>query len=278
MRPSHTIKLRVYSLALSMLFPIGASSAEGDVDISKAPKVLLLGNSILYVGNVPATLSNLSRRSGVPLDVRMYAQPGAKVSDIVNDDHVMELLWSGHFDAVVFHDQGGNSACASEPVLSDECMKIVGDHRKIAEAIRNAGAKPYLLGTYQKSTEASRRIEAAESRIASELDIVHIPISAKWHEGMKALPDSAWLAADGMHPGGGLTALMAVEILVATTGRCPSQDAADSEATQAVPVEQREQRLYVAYAHRDASGAKISAKEMRTLAAIAKPSCTAEGG
>lgn len=278
MRPKNIARLRAPSLALSMLLSIGASSEEGAVDTSPAQKILLLGNSILYVGNVPATLSNLSRRSGVPLDVGMYAQPGAKVSDIVNDDHAMELLRSGHFDAVVFHDQGGNSACASEPELSDECVKIVGDHRKITEAIKKTGATPYLLGTYQKSTEASERIEAAESRIASDLDIVHIPVSGKWHEGMKALPDSAWLAADGMHPGDALTALMAIEILVATTGRCPSQGATDSEAAQAVPLEQRERKLYVANAHRDAPSAKISAEEMRKLTAIAKPSCTAGDG
>lgn len=277
MRPSHIARLYAPCLALSLLLSIGASSAERIVDTSPAQRILLLGNSILYAGNVPATLSNLARRSGVPLDVSMYAQPGAKVSDIVNDDHAMGLLRSGHFDAVVFHDQGGNSACASEPVLSDDCMRIVGDHRTITEAIRKGGATPYLLGTYQKSTEASMRIEAAESRIASDLDIVHIPVSAKWHEGMKTLPDSAWLAADGVHPGGALTALMAIEILVATTGRCPSQGAADSEATEGVPVEQREQKLYVANANRDAPGAKISAEEMRKLAIIAKPSCTTGG-
>lgn len=278
MSPSNIARSCALSLALSMFLSVGASSAEGIVDTSPVRKILLLGNSILYAGNVPATLSSLSRRSGVPLDVSMYAQPGAKVSDIVNDDHVMELLRSGYFDAVVFHDQGGNSVCAAEPVLSDECKKIVGDHRTITEAIRKGGATPYLLGTYQKSTEASTRIEAAESRIASDLGIVHIAVSAKWHQGMDALPDSSWLAADGMHPGGTLTALMAVEILVATTGRCPFQGAAVSEVTKGIPVEQREQMLYVANAHRDAPGAKISAEEMRELAAIANPSCTAEGG
>ncbi|MBK0026992.1 SGNH/GDSL hydrolase family protein [Stenotrophomonas sp. S48] len=274
MRPQPLSVLKATAVAILMLMACRGVSAESGANGIPERKILLLGNSILYSGNVPATLSNLSRRSEIPLDVSMYAQPGAKVSDIASDSRAMHLLRSGQFDTVVFHDQGGNSACASEIILSEECARIVDDHKKIVDAIREGGAKPYLLGTYQKSQAASARIEAAESRISKQLGVDHIPLSSKWHAAMKALPNSAWLAEDGMHPGPALTSLMAVEIFVATTNHCPSQSASVSKGSKGIPLEQRDNKLYAANAHKEAPAAEMSAGEMRELAIIARPSCT----
>src|SRR5690606_31363249 len=195
----------------------------------------------------------------------MYAQPGAKVSDIVHDTNAMNLLRDGGYDTVIFHDQGGNSICMVERQLSESCEKVLADHRTIVEAIRAGGGTPYLLGTYQWSAKASRSIEQAEARIARELGVVHIPVSEKWHEGMRVLPDSSWLADDGMHPGPILTVMMTMEIYQAVTGKCPPLISIEGSTSAGIPLDERDGKLYQVRDHAESKGSGAYAEEVRTL-------------
>lgn len=277
MRSSLISKLCRVTVVAALVFPAAALQARQDKPSVAEPRILLLGNSILYTGNVPVTLARVASHAGSSLDVDMYAQPGAKVSDIVQDTNAMKLLRDGKYDAVVFHDQGGNSICMAERQLSDSCEKVLTDHRTIVEAIRAGGGTPYLLGTYQKSAEASRSIEQAEARIARDLGVVHIPVSEKWREGMLALPDSSWLADDGMHPGPMLTVMMAMEIYQAVTGKCPPVGSIEGPSSGGIPLDERDGKLYLAHDHAALKGASASAAEARTLIGVLNPTCLDQG-
>lgn len=270
-------KLCGVAAVAALALPVAALQAMQEKPSAAESRILLVGNSILYTGNVPITLTRVASHAGSSLDVAMYAQPGAKVSDIVQDTNVMSLLRYGRYDTVVFHDQGGNSICMAERQLSGSCEKVLADHRAIVKAIRAGGGTPYLLGTYQKSAEASRSIEQAEARIAKDLGVVHIPVSEKWREGMRVLPDSRWLADDGIHPGPILTVMMAMEIYQAVTGKCPPLASIESPASGGIPLDERDGKLYLARDHAASKGAGASAEEVRTLIVALNPKCLGQG-
>lgn len=106
-------------LALSLFAtPVQAQPGE------RPAAVLFVGNSQIYVGNLPAVFDALSDAAG-----------GAK-----------------HYDFVVLQERGGDLVCAFAPESCAESAAAIAELGRLARAHR---AKPVLLGTYQKLPRAS---------------------------------------------------------------------------------------------------------------------------
>lgn len=185
-------------------------------------RVLFVGNSLVYTGNLPAVLEALASMDGHALQADMIATGGATLSDRVADGSVASALATGRYRTLVLQERGGDYLCAFGP---DSCVQARAALASLARLARENGANPVLLGTYQGDPPSSEALAAAEAEAASNAGVALVPIAAHLQAGLAAHADLAWFADDGMHPGPDLTLLQAMALHAQLFNRVP--DAAE---------------------------------------------------
>lgn len=174
--------------------------------------ILFVGNSLTYVGNLPATLEGLSRVNRKPVVAEMLVQGGATLTQRLDDGSVETMLGADRFDYVVLQERGGDILCEADDETAMRDCDSWRAHRMLADLARAHGAQPILLGTYQSVPEVSRAIEASERTLAARIGAVHIPVSERIRGAVSANPDMNWFHKDGAHPGHDLVLLEAIAI------------------------------------------------------------------
>lgn len=197
-----------------------AASAE---TASSAPRrgltVLFVGNSLTYVGNTPAVFDALAAANAATVSSDMIVKGGATLAQRASDGSVARALAAKRYDAVVLQERGGDLMCSFGPDSCTESRKAIG---ALVALAGKAGARTYLLGTYQGHPGASKALVAAESAAAAEAGIEYLEVSEKLQRLRTAAPGMAWQAPDGVHPGPALALLNAVVLHQALLGRLPA--------------------------------------------------------
>jgi hypothetical protein len=206
-------------LCAAALFACGCAARPGDT--SDAVRVLFVGNSLTYVGNLPAVLEAQAHADGRGLSTQMLVQGGATLDDRVRDGSVAGLLQREHFDYVVLQERGGDVLCFQPGA----CEASERAHVALGELAHAHGAVPIVLGTYQPLPAASRALVDAERDLATKLAARFVPVSEGFRCARAAAPALDWYAADGMHPGHDLTLLVATRLYVAIFGAVPQAHA-----------------------------------------------------
>jgi|APMI01.1.fsa_nt_gi hypothetical protein len=170
-----------------------------------ATPVLFVGNSLTYVGNLPAVFDALAASNGKSVESDMIVKGGATLTMRVADGSVQRALAAKKYDFVVFQERGGDSMCAFG---TKSCTESEASFRILASAASQHGAKPILLGTYQALPQASRALVQAEAEAAGS--IAYVSISERLAAAMQAQPNANWFYTDGMHPGHDLVLLEAI--------------------------------------------------------------------
>jgi len=178
-----------------------SSNARGSAD---EVRVLFIGNSLTYVGNLPRVLEEISAANGRAVSAQMIASGGATLTQHLTDPEVRRSIAHDSFDFVVLQERGGDLICAFGPASCEESRVALA---RLSELVTDAGSSAILLGTYQNSASASERLEAAEAEEASRHGIHHLSVSGLIRRGREEVPHATWLATDGMHPGADLTLL-----------------------------------------------------------------------
>lgn len=181
-------------------------------------RVLFVGNSLIYVGNVPAVLSALAAADGVPMDSDMIARGGATLAERVADGSVARALAEQRYTTLVLQERGGDLMCAFGPASCEQSRQAL---RELVRLARARGLKVVLLGTYQAHPQSSLRIVEAESSAAADAGIAYAEISETLQHLRKRAPDLAWFASDGQHPGKDLALLNAMRIHQVLRGALP---------------------------------------------------------
>ena len=123
-------------------------------------RVLFVGNSLVYVNNLPATLRALAAAQAVPVRITTatFAAPGGTVAERWKDGHAAAALRGGTWDAIVLQERGGLLACMVDPDqrTSADCRASDAAHRAFARAAKTAGARVLLM-----STNNTRRVRGA---------------------------------------------------------------------------------------------------------------------
>ena len=208
-----------------MLFPVillCAGLMAGCVPRANQPppmRVLFVGNSLTYVGNLPATLRALAAKQGRVIETEMLVQGGAPLSQRVVDGSVRALLGRERFDHVVLQERGGDLAG-----FQDGAEPSARAHAALVALAREHGAQAWLLGTYQSLPRASLQLHAAESALARELRIGHVAVSEPLRQASAAAPTRDWLQPD-FHPGPDLTLFKAALLYRALPGVAPDAHA-----------------------------------------------------
>jgi hypothetical protein len=211
--------VRHAALCALVLFACGCAAAPGASP--KAVRVLFVGNSLTYVGNLPAVLEAQARADGRDLSTQMLVQGGATLGDRVRDGSVASLLQREHFDYVVLQERGGDVLCFQPGA----CEASGRAHVALGDLARVHGAVPIVLGTYQSLPGASRALVDAERALATKIHARFVPVSETFRCARTAAPALDWHAADGMHPGHDLTLLMAARLYAAIFDAMPQAHA-----------------------------------------------------
>jgi hypothetical protein len=181
-------------------------------------RVLFVGNSLTYVGNVPAVFSALAESNGRPYASDMIVRGGATLTQRVSDGSVARALDENNYTALVLQERGGDLMCSFGP---DSCAQSRQAIKALAALAKQKGVYAVLLGTYQPHPVASQRLIKEESSAAADAGITYIEVSEKLQQLRHTAPELTWFATDGMHPGKDLALLNAVLVHKALRGSLP---------------------------------------------------------
>ena len=206
------------ALCLAALF---CSSCAPAAEIDKDVRVLFVGNSLTYVGNLPAVLAALATSNGKRISTDMLVSGGATLADRVNDSSVKKLLAARRFDFVILQERGGDVLCVSDVGTGKSCDSY-NAHIELGRIVRSHHAKPVVLGTYQSLEPVSRAVEANEAVLAKRIGAVHVRVSERFRFARAQYPTMNWYAADGSHPGPDLVLFEAVRLYSAIYDASPA--------------------------------------------------------
>lgn len=180
--------------------------------------VLFVGNSLTYVGNLPAVFSALANANGHPVRSDMIVQGGATLSERVKDGSVVRALATKRYTTIVLQEHGGDLMCLPR---RDLCIQSQRAIKSLAQAARNTSVNIVLMGTYRDQPWESRALVRGELRAAALAGIAYIEVSEKLQRLRRAEPELHWFQPDGVHPGKDLALLDAMLIYKQLYGSGP---------------------------------------------------------
>lgn len=184
----------------------------------QSTKVLFVGNSLTYVGNVPAVYSAIAQANGHDSHSDMIVRGGATLSQRVGDGSVARALKEGKYTHLVIQERGGDLMCSFG---ADTCTQAREAVLALADIGRRNGVAVLLLGTYQPDPSASRRLIESESGAALNAGIPYIEVSERLQHLRGTAPELSWFAADDFHPGRDLALLNALLVYQAIHDALP---------------------------------------------------------
>lgn len=224
MNPKRVVAVCLFVMLLSLA---GTGNAAG----SDPRRILFIGNSLTYVGNLPAVFTALSAGNGHPVHTDMLVKGGETLTQWLDSGAVPKALQAGHYDYVVLQERGNDFACGFGPKVCKDSRHALQALVKIVHA---NNAEPILLGTYQVSHDASDALVAAESKAARANSVPYLAVSARLNEGRTKDPYFDWFANAG-HPGHDLVLLEAVLLYRQLYGALPQAKALNVRAPMFVP-------------------------------------------
>lgn len=195
-------KLLLLRLSLFLLLACGhVARASSNTD-----SALFVGNSLTYVGNLPAVFSELARANGHAVRSYMLVAPGATLSERVADGSAANALRRCGCKLLVLQERGGDLMGSFGHDALVQSRRAI---RTLAKLAQQQGARVVLLGTYN-SQDVSHRLVTMEGAAAHAAGIPYIAVSERlWHLRAK-YPSLEWLRKQGGHPGKALTLLDAI--------------------------------------------------------------------
>lgn len=196
-------------------------------DASQAPRklrVLFVGNSLVYVNNLPAALRAVAQAqpSPIAIETQTFVAPGGTVADRWKDGHAATALAAGKWDFVVLQERGGLLACMIDPEqrASAECRASDSAHREFAKSAKAAGARVLLLSTWGPDATWQGKLDRAAKQLAGRLHADIVPAGptlrayAAKHGEEATFPDE-------VHPSLPATLVMAAQLHRAIVGAWP---------------------------------------------------------
>ena len=129
-------------MAIRLLLGLIACFMIGSCMRSDAPeglRILFVGNSLTYVGNLPAVLGALSLANDQPTQSDMLVAAGGTLTDRLRDGSVGRAIAKRDYDVVVLQERGGDFACGFGPQV---CADARASLSALVDLVRGAQAKP----------------------------------------------------------------------------------------------------------------------------------------
>jgi len=177
-------------------------------------RVLFIGNSLTYAGDLPAIIQGLARTAGVNLLYEQHTPGGARLLNHAADAQVRALLARGGWDAVVLQEQSEWPAFSDEQVRSGIdpfATALAAEARTASPSVRlllyetparrdgdsaNLAVSPEMA-TYEGM---QLRIDRTYERLAALLRGTVVPAGVAWRLARREHPEIN-LYADAVHHG-----------------------------------------------------------------------------
>ena len=159
----------------------------------KALRILFVGNSLTYTGDVPGRLAKLAQAMWRLAVVESVTAPGYSLEDHWREGKAATAIRKG-WDVVVL--QQGTSG------RHPDRSQLLEFARRFAGTIRETGAKVaiYMVWPASDRTQDFRSAISAHREAASALDAVLVPVGEAWLRALSA-DKRVRLYADAIHPG-----------------------------------------------------------------------------
>ncbi|MBI3712447.1 MAG: SGNH/GDSL hydrolase family protein [Burkholderiales bacterium] len=210
--------LLIFSILLSAIHP---ALAIGE-DEAKPIQVLFVGNSLTYVGNLPAVLQHIAAANHRTIETDMIVRGGATLTERVDDGSVERALQAKHYDYLILQERGGDALGAFGEVSQKQVHSALQALSRIATTHK---VKAISLGGYQPSQRMTSVLLEAERAIAAQAAIEYVDVQTSFMAGKNQHPNAEWLYADKGHPGHDLILLEAVLIFQHLFGLLPETNA-----------------------------------------------------
>jgi len=219
-------------LGLMMLAPFCSGCAS--LPHAQSPvHVLFVGNSLTYVGNLPAVLDGLASANGHRVQSDMIVEGGATLAQRVADGSVARALQEKRYDYVVLQERGGDAICSSSK--PDYCPAAEMALRSLTQLARQRGATPILMGTYQTAPPISKVLVETEAVAAKRLCMAYVPLSERVRAATAFAPSANWFYSDGLHPGHDLILLESMLLYRQLFGSLPAAASFSVDAPMFTP-------------------------------------------
>jgi hypothetical protein len=187
------------------------------VDKGRTTEVLFIGNSYVYVNDMPSILEQLSvsTKDSKPIHCSTATVGGATLEMFWNDPKTHQILKSRKWDIVVLQEQ------STRPITDPALFSKYGG--LLANEIKSTGAKPYLYMTWaRKDTPDTQDILTRGYRdLGTKYGCTVAPVGEAWRTVRKQYPSYEIFESDGSHPNPEGAYLTACVFYGAISGKSP---------------------------------------------------------
>jgi len=160
-------------------------------------KVLFVGNSYIFMNNLPQIVSIISDNCNTKLITQKSCSGGATVKDHWQGNRGLrtkELISAGNYDIVVIQGQ------SREPINGRD--SLIKYSTLFCDLVKEKGGKPYLFANWsrKKVPQHQKVINDVYRSIAISTGAELVPVGSSWIQAKKARPDIELYSFDGSHP------------------------------------------------------------------------------
>lgn len=210
---------------LLLLLLLAGPQAQAGPDDAKRVNVLMVGNSLVYVNNLPALFTALAaqqpgaRHYGADL----IAAPGGSIAERWQDGVAAAEIDKGQWQVLVLQERGGLLACLAlaEHRGEPDCTASVAAHKKFAHLAQAHGMRVILLGTWGPDAIWQNQLGRGLRKLAESTGAEALDAGAPVREYAKAHPQTAMYSDQILHPTLDSSLLMAGELYRQIAGIAP---------------------------------------------------------
>jgi len=206
-----------------LLMLLGCSCAQA---AATGVGVLMVGNSLSYVNNLPALFNALADKQAGERSYHadLIAAPGGSIAERWQDGFAAREIAGGRWQVLVLQERGGLLACVAKPEQRNapECAASVSAHRKFAGLAAEHHMRVIVLGTWGPDaiwqSQLSRGLRLLADKIGAEALDTGPPVRAyaETHAQTPMYSDAI------LHPALDASLLMAAELYRSIAGQ-PAQ-------------------------------------------------------
>ncbi len=213
----------VLTLSCAAMLALPMRSNAQETSSPREYRVLMVGNSLIYVNNLPALLRAVGASQGTTISTETYAEPGGSLSQRWNDGHAANALRTGKFDAVVLQERPGNLAACMATVEQRKapCASSVHAYTELAKLAKASGAKTLIFTVWAKDDRWQGRLNRSSRMIAEKTEASVFNAAGVLRALHNANPDVN-LFPEGGHPSTQASLMLAVALYRDITGVTPS--------------------------------------------------------
>jgi len=208
--------------SILLLVLLGWSSAKAT---PAEVNVLLVGNSLSYVNNLPALFNGLVEQQpgDGAIHADLIAAPGGSIAERWQDGVAAREIASGRWQVLVLQERGGLLACLAKPQQRNEpeCAASVAAHRKFAKLAGQHHVRVILLGTWGPDAIWQSQLSRGLRQLAETTGAMPLDTGPLVRAYAKAHPRTSMYTDAILHPALDASLLMAADLYRMISGHVP---------------------------------------------------------